>query len=66
MLTVEELVFIINVFCGIRDSKISQEQKIHCIEYMTNCSVGYAGQISNKKVNECKTVWADEERRQYK
>lgn len=59
MLSIPELIFILNAFCGIKDPKISHADKVHCIDFMSNCSVVKDGQISNKQLDRCKEEWAE-------
>ena len=62
-ITGDMLVFIIASFCGFKDPKISREQKESCMEYMVNCTIVKDGYSTDETVNECKTKWADIERR---
>lgn len=55
------LLLTISLFCGIKDSKIPEDKKIDCLEYMTNCSVGKAGKIKQEVVEECKVNYANQD-----
>jgi hypothetical protein len=51
------LAAIIFTFCGFADSKVSEDNRWNCSDYILNCSVTKAG-IEEKTVNECKNDYA--------
>lgn len=62
-ITADMLVFIISAFCGFKDGKISRDQKEACAEMMVNCAIVQDGYSTNIIVDECKTRWAEIERK---
>ncbi len=64
MLSMEQLFFILISFCGVKDPKISHADKVHCIDYMSNCSVVKDGKTTNKQVDSCREKWIEFQRSQ--
>lgn len=64
MLSIPELIFILNAFCGIKDPKISHADKVHCIDFMSNCTIIEDGKTTNKQVDSCREKWIEFQRSQ--
>lgn len=61
-MTIAMLTFVIANFCQIDNKNIDKEQRIECINFMSNCTVIQDGKTTEKMVNFCKERWVDYER----
>lgn len=52
-MSIATITFIIVAFCGIKDPKISEKEKLDCMDYMVNnCIVD--GTSTNKLMDQCR------------
>lgn len=66
MITPDMFFFIVTNFCGTKDINIPKEQRIECVEFMTNCSfrgTNDGSGTTNEVVDSCKEDWSSYERR---
>lgn len=61
MLSVAEITFIIGVFCGIKDPKIKEADKLDCIDFVTNCAI-VNGSSTNKLMDGCREMYVEGKR----
>lgn len=58
MMTIAMFTFVLQNFCGVKDNRITKQEKIECIEFMVNCAIIDDGKTANKLVDLCKERWA--------
>lgn len=63
MISPDMLAFIIASFCSIKDPHITKNQKLDCIEFVTNCAIKQNGWTTEKIMNDCRDMWSDIERK---
>lgn len=61
MLSVAEISFIIGVFCGIKDSKIKESEKLDCVDFLANCAI-VDGTSTNKQIDGCRELYIEGKR----
>jgi hypothetical protein len=52
-MTINELVALISLVCGINSGGVSREYKEVCAERITNCAVGPNGEVKREVVLRC-------------